>query len=638
MAIIFRGSRIAGTGKPGESAYEAAKRSGYEGSESQFSQEINEAANFETFLDDHNVSIDAHQDIRDLISSVDVSAPINAHNTSNAAHADIRTLIDTKFEALTEIAGSKAPAVHTHTKSEITDFPTSMPASDVSAWAKAVSKPTYTASEIGAAKVDLSNVDPSCLETLLDASGALSQSVLLGQGVNMVDDTIPYNNITKAVYHKKSGVYIINTGTGGTISESGELSNTFWTTDFKTFTPVVVSKGFSCRYNISDMLYDDISESIYIVFGINTYGSYHPAHPAVSVDGKHFTVTTLPENILTLTYCSNSLISAFGKVYFAVVRYDSNWEGNFPEIYTIAPDGTTNLAYAAPKDTGMWGISTSVIDASGRLYFIYGSSQPQFIYTNNGINFTHKNQSASVSYTEPLQAPLYLTNDGKIIAFYPTTNYLRAYEVSISTSSISVTRFLNQTTSKLWPQPLYIDGRFIFVRSNENYVSYSDNNCKNFTTIDIDNIGETGDGYYQCIIQANNEIICFPYSGTYTVRHGSLDGLTWNNLRPEYYDALVNVDGNPLTIPASQILNGAQIETGSYTGTGTYSVSNPNSLTFNFEPKFVIINYTQFYNQAVSYMIYSYGSECFTCWTGYNSFASLSGNTLTWYHNDNAAS
>ena len=51
---------------------------------------------------------------------------------------------------------SRAAASHTHTKSQITDFPTSMPASDVPAWAKAASKPAYTASEVGAAKAPLS--------------------------------------------------------------------------------------------------------------------------------------------------------------------------------------------------------------------------------------------------------------------------------------------------------------------------------------------------------------------------------------------------------------------------------------------------------------------------------------------------
>lgn len=46
------------------------------------------------------------------------------------------------------------PSTHTHTKSQITDFPTSMPASDVAAWAKAATKPTYTKSEIGLGNVD----------------------------------------------------------------------------------------------------------------------------------------------------------------------------------------------------------------------------------------------------------------------------------------------------------------------------------------------------------------------------------------------------------------------------------------------------------------------------------------------------
>lgn len=40
------------------------------------------------------------------------------------------------------------PSSHTHTKSQITDFPSSMPASDVYAWAKAPGKPSYSWSEI----------------------------------------------------------------------------------------------------------------------------------------------------------------------------------------------------------------------------------------------------------------------------------------------------------------------------------------------------------------------------------------------------------------------------------------------------------------------------------------------------------
>ncbi len=48
----------------------------------------------------------------------------------------------------------KANGTHTHTKSQISDFPSSMPASDVYAWAKASSKPSYTKSEVGLGNVD----------------------------------------------------------------------------------------------------------------------------------------------------------------------------------------------------------------------------------------------------------------------------------------------------------------------------------------------------------------------------------------------------------------------------------------------------------------------------------------------------
>lgn len=56
----------------------------------------------------------------------------------------------------TALAG-KAASVHTHTKSQISDFPTSMPASDVYAWAKAATKPGYSYSEISGTPASLKN-------------------------------------------------------------------------------------------------------------------------------------------------------------------------------------------------------------------------------------------------------------------------------------------------------------------------------------------------------------------------------------------------------------------------------------------------------------------------------------------------
>lgn len=64
------------------------------------------------------------------------------------------TAASVPWSGITGKPSTYTPSSHTHTKSQITDFPTSMPASDVSAWAKASSKPTYTKAEVGLGNVD----------------------------------------------------------------------------------------------------------------------------------------------------------------------------------------------------------------------------------------------------------------------------------------------------------------------------------------------------------------------------------------------------------------------------------------------------------------------------------------------------
>lgn len=90
--------------------------------------------------------------------------------------------INTKLNA-------KANSSHTHTKAQITDFPTSMPASDVYAWAKAASKPSYTIGEV---------------------SGNLAASRISGtiSAVNLpsyVDDVLEYASLSKFPTTGESG-------------------------------------------------------------------------------------------------------------------------------------------------------------------------------------------------------------------------------------------------------------------------------------------------------------------------------------------------------------------------------------------------------------------------------------------------
>lgn len=73
------------------------------------------------------------------ITGKPTSYPPSGHTHDDRYYTESE--IDTK---LSDVAVSG----HTHKKADITDFPTSMPASDVSAWAKAATKPSYAWSEI----------------------------------------------------------------------------------------------------------------------------------------------------------------------------------------------------------------------------------------------------------------------------------------------------------------------------------------------------------------------------------------------------------------------------------------------------------------------------------------------------------
>lgn len=94
-----------------------------------------------------------------------------------------------------------------------------------------------------------------------------------------------------------------------------------------------------------------------------------------------------------------------------------------------------------------------------------------------------------------------------------------------------------------------------------------------------------------------------------------------------------------LGIPLYNAVTAPRIETGSYVGTGTYGQENPNTLTFEFVPKFVIFWQGSIGSSVVDvsstnpfYWIYN-GDKMFptSSTNNYNCFVTLNGTTLTWY-------
>lgn len=104
---------------------------------------------------------------------------------------------------------------HTHTKSEITDFPESMPASDVYPWAKAETKPSYTATEVGAIPATQKGTANGVAE--LDANGFVPSSQL----PSFVDDVQEYNSISDFPAIGESGKIYIDKSNNKTYRWSG---------------------------------------------------------------------------------------------------------------------------------------------------------------------------------------------------------------------------------------------------------------------------------------------------------------------------------------------------------------------------------------------------------------------------------
>ena len=130
---------------------------------------VNAKANSATTLNGYGIT--------DAYTKTEVNTELNKkENTSNKVTSWQSTTDDTHYpsEKLVKTAlDGKANSSHTHAKSQITDFPSSMPASDVYSWAKASSKPSYSTSEI------------SGLQSALDGKAAKSHTHAISDVTNL---------------------------------------------------------------------------------------------------------------------------------------------------------------------------------------------------------------------------------------------------------------------------------------------------------------------------------------------------------------------------------------------------------------------------------------------------------------------
>ena len=141
-----------------------------------------------------SVATGANKTVIDASFVADSTNPVQSKVVKSAldGKSDTGHTHDDRYYTESEIntkLNAKANSSHTHTKSQITDFPTSMPASDVSAWAKADSKPSYTISEVSG------NLPASRISGTIAAANLPSY----------VDDVLEYASLSKFPTTGESG-------------------------------------------------------------------------------------------------------------------------------------------------------------------------------------------------------------------------------------------------------------------------------------------------------------------------------------------------------------------------------------------------------------------------------------------------
>lgn len=151
-------------------------------------------------------------------------------------------------------------------------------------------------------------------------------------------------------------------------------------------------------------------------------------------------------------------------------------------------------------------------------------------------------------------------------------------------------------------------------------------------------VGDSGSSRYGVYISANGAKIATAYLNPIV---GDWEYIYDAN-RNAYPDSGIsgNYEYQYLGFPFENAVNPVKIATGTYTGTGTYGSSNPNRMTFDFEPKMLFIySKTSFYPTSYGFSSGFLWGEGMTKAGGNATYIlnfDLDGNTISWYSEKSA--
>lgn len=277
---------------------------------------------------------------------------------------------------------------------------------------------------------------------------------------------------------------------------------------------------------------------------------------------------------------------------FDLVRADQPTQEGTPINKASLLKDTTAALYGLPNTA----VPDDVLHLLSRFQsglgneYVWAKSQYQEIKTASALQFSGKNTSSILCSNQ-----ITLDSSGDISLFNPETYTLTQIEGNRS--------ILNGKYVFYHPDATYGDDRIKYVDETAQINTISGGGVS---------ISVPSGGY---IVSSQLELVSYV-----------------NSPSPDAYPPAVS-DGYTYTL-LGQIGDTVRIATGSYTGTGTSGASNPNSLTFEFEPKLVFITG----NSGSDRGIFILGQGRAELSSSYVTFyVSLSGKNMSWHSNSGDA-
>ena len=280
-------------------------------------------------------------------------------------------------DAITTALKGKASSTHTHKVNDIADFPTSMPASDVSDWAKADKKPTYSKSEVGLGNVgNFKAVSTEPNQTLSDVEKENARTNI-GAGTSSFSGD--YNDLSN-----KPSIPTVGNGTI-TITQNGETKGTFTLNQGGNTTVDLADTDNNTTYSVGTTSYSGTTK-LYTGTGTATDGTMTQAALTTALSGKAESSHTHDDRYYTETEMDAKLDEkANSKHTHASGDITSLDASKLTGTIDIArlPQGALDRLVKVADDTARFKLTTADIQlgdtvkvtSTGKMYYVIDESK-----------------------------------------------------------------------------------------------------------------------------------------------------------------------------------------------------------------------------------------------------------------------